>query len=236
MEKSCLDMEEWEFLPDNKTFLGFSHDGAKDVLLKELIVDTDYFSSPSRDVAPPLSSDPTAGDNPNDEAPDKGFKDIGVVPPVTSANQREVVRQVFFKKLKENELVDMKVASNAMEAITPRLEPEQIQFGEEEGKEGAPMVKEKEQTGSEIKGKACGDGFGFTLWNWRLTGIRAFCCVGAAAAATICIFILGGRPQQKQRIHFGIHADDKVDEGLNDAPSSPTTMAHISVEGQYNSA
>ncbi|URD95014.1 hypothetical protein MUK42_30329 [Musa troglodytarum] len=192
-------MEEWEFLPDNKTFLGFSHDGAKDALLKELIVDTDYFSSPSRDVAPPR-------DNPNDEAPDKGFKDIGVVPPVTSANQREVVRQVFFKKLKENELVDMKVASDAMEAITPRLEPEQIQFGEEEGKEGAPMVKEKEQTGSEIKGKACGDGFGFTLWNWRLTGIRAFCCVGAAAAATICISILGGRPQQKQRIH----ADDKV--------------------------
>lgn len=202
-------MEEWEFLPDNKAFLGFSHDGAKDVLLKELIVDTNYFSSPSRDVAAPLSSDPTAGDNPNDEAPTEGFKDIGVVPPVISANQRQVVRQVFFKKLKENELVDMKVASNAMEAITPRLEPEQIRFGEE-GKEGAPMVNEKDQTGSEIKGKACGDGFGFTLWNWRLTGIRAFCCVGAAAAATICIFILGGRPQQKQRIQFGIHADDKV--------------------------
>ncbi|CAL9051410.1 unnamed protein product [Musa banksii] len=234
MEKSCLelDMEEWEFLPDNKAFLGLSHDGAKGVLLKELMVDTNYFSSPSRDVAAPLNSDPTAGDNPNDDAPDEGFNDIGVVPPVTSANQREVVRQVFFKKLKENELVDMKVASNAMEAITPRLEPEQNQLGEE-GKEGAPMVNEKDQTGSEIKGKACGDGFGFTLWNWRLTGIGAFCCV---AAATICIFILGGRPQQKQRIHLGIHADDKRMKAtrLNDALSSPTTKAQVSVEGQYN--
>ncbi|RWW30075.1 hypothetical protein BHE74_00058922 [Ensete ventricosum] len=211
-----MDLEEWEFLPDNKRFPDSGHGGKKDVLLKEIIVDMNYFICPSRPITSKEGLLPviSVGKSSDDAAAGREFKDIGVVAPVIQANQPDVVSQVFFKKLKDNEFVDMKMdspKSSTRGAIMPHAEPEHVQLRENEEEE-METEKEKDRTGPEIKGKACRDGFGFTICNWRLAGIGAFCSMGAAAAATICIFILGGRQQQQRnhKIQFKIYTDDKV--------------------------
>ncbi|CAL9060453.1 uncharacterized protein LOC103990891 [Musa acuminata AAA Group] len=250
MEKTYLemDLEEWEFLPDDKSFLDSGHGSKKDVLLKEIIVDMNYFICPSHPITSKEGLLPVISvGKSSDDAVGREVKDIGVVAPVIQANQPDVVSQVFFKKLKENEFVDMKMdspKSNTRGAIMFHAEPEHVQLKENEEEE---MEKEKDRTGPEIKGKACCDGFGFTICNWRVAGIGAFCSMGAAAAATICIFIFGGRQQQRNhKIQFKIYTDDKrvkqvlqqttrLKQALSAARAAPMTRAHITFGGCYTS-
>lgn len=94
------------------------------------------------------------------------------------------------------------------------------------------------------------EGFGFSIWRWRLTGIGALCSIGVAAA-TICIFMLGGHQRHRQqhqteKIQFQIYTDDKnlkqivqhasrlnqVISASRGAP--PVTRANISFGGYYD--
>ncbi|KAJ8470217.1 hypothetical protein OPV22_024560 [Ensete ventricosum] len=226
MQKTYLemDLEEWEFLPDNKRFPDSGHGGKKDVLLKEIIVDMNYFICPSRPITSKEGLLPviSVGKSSDDAAAGREFKDIGVVAPVIQANQPDVVSQVFFKKLKDNEFVDMKMdspKSSTRGAIMPHAEPEHVQLRENEEEE-METEKEKDRTGPEIK----------------------------AAAATICIFILGGRQQQQRnhKIQFKIYTDDKrmkevvqqttrLKQALSAARAAPMTRAHITFGGCYTS-
>ncbi|CAL9104069.1 unnamed protein product [Musa textilis] len=253
MEKTYLemDLEEWEFLPDSKSFLDSGHGSKKDVLLKEIIVDMNYFICPSHPMASNERLLPVVSvGKSSDDAVGREVKDIGVVASVIHANQPDVVSQVFFKKLKENEFVDMKMdspKSGSRSAITPHAEPEHAQLEENEEEEMEMEKEEEDRTGPEIKGKACWDGFGFTICNRRLAGVGAFCSMGAAAAATICIFIFGGRQQQRNhKIQFKIYTDDKrvkemvqqttrLKQALSAARAAPMTRAHITFGGCYTS-
>lgn len=254
MEKTSIEMDlgEWEFLPESKSFLDFGHEGGKDLFSKEIcfdtkgIVDMNYFICPSpttplihaeekksnpaaseetkRAPPPPIGPEPVAEKKPDDELP-REFKDIGVVPPViVASNHHDAVSQVFFKVMKDNEFVDMKMNSprSNTRGIIPHIEPDPIRFDkdeeEEEEKEVCKvdeMEKDEDHMESEVKGKPCWESFGFNIWRWRLAGIGALCSIGVAAA-TLCVFILGGgRERQKQhhqnqRIQFQIYADEKV--------------------------
>ncbi|WOL04229.1 hypothetical protein Cni_G12950 [Canna indica] len=284
MQKSCLKMEldDWEFIPDSNSFLDFSHDTKNNLLLAELIVDMDYFMPseeehnsifPKQALPPPVPHPTPENKNGKpDESLDREFKDGGVVPPppppppvILLNHHQDVVSQVFFKKLKENEIAERKVESslsswsNARGAIVSHAE--QAHFNEDEEAAHDNLALENspsEEEEMEVEDKACG----FYAWRLRLAGIGAFCSMGAAVtAATFCIMIFGGgggggRLQQKQRIQFSICADDRVvfssiakefnrmkemASRLNQAVpgvrgSAAMRSAHISFGGYYASA
>ncbi|KAG1347597.1 hypothetical protein COCNU_06G014260 [Cocos nucifera] len=234
MEKTSIEMDlgEWEFLPDSKSFVGFGHEGGKDLFPKEIrfdtkgIVDMNYFICPSptsafihaeeEEKSNPATEtkkalpEPVAKKKPDDHEAAKEFKDIGVVPPVIAPNHDPAVSQVSFK-VKENEFVDMKMNSpkSNTRGIIPHIEPDPILFVEHEKEVCKVEEMEEDDLESEVKGKPCWENFGFNIWRWRLAGIGALCSIGVAA---FCILILGGRQrqqQQNQRIQFQIYADDK---------------------------
>ncbi|CAL9052451.1 uncharacterized protein LOC135610865 isoform X2 [Musa acuminata AAA Group] len=93
MEKSCLerDLDDWEFLPDDKSLLDFSHGSQNDLVLKELTLDANYFICPSQSfLEQQQNSEPTMENNSDDDdAEAKGFKDIGVVTPDVESQVRE---------------------------------------------------------------------------------------------------------------------------------------------------
>lgn len=202
-----MELEEWELLPDTESFLELGHEAKRDVVFKELIVDVNYFICPSLPLMDrklsPSSSDPPAEEAQKKELVEE-FKDIAVVLPAAIAvdpHRHDVVSQVFFKKLMDNEFVDMKVESPRGATLT-HLEPE----GKEEEEE-----KEEAEAEDDRKGDGCEP---MNTWNRRLVGVGAFCSLGAAAAATAFMFVLGGRHLQSQqpshRIQFCIYSDDKV--------------------------
>ncbi|KAF9609182.1 hypothetical protein IFM89_013572 [Coptis chinensis] len=149
-------------------------------------------------------------------------------PNLTLGEDQEMISQhVFFKKMKENEFVDIKMDSpkSGGRGIKAQTEAESFQF--EDKKEGleekhdmgnkasTKVGTEKEKLLEEnnskevIKWEESRGGFNFL--NWGLSGIGALCSLGMAAA-TICIFILGSQQrhkhQQNQKLRFQIYADD----------------------------
>ncbi|KAG6516576.1 hypothetical protein ZIOFF_027041 [Zingiber officinale] len=153
----------------------------------------------------PSSSAPPAEEAQKKELVEE-FKDITVVLPAAIAvgpHLHDVVSQVFFKKLTDNEFVDMKVESPRGATLT-HLEPEGKEAEEEEEEDAAKAEDDR-------KGDGCES---MNTWNRRLVGVGTFCSLGAAAAATAFMFVLGGRHRQSQqhnhRIQFCIYSDDKV--------------------------
>ncbi|XP_074586610.1 uncharacterized protein LOC141842299 [Curcuma longa] len=229
-----MELEEWEFLPDADSFLELGHEAKRDVVFKELIVDMNYFICPSLPLVDrklsPSSSAPLAEEAQKKELVEE-FKDITVVLPAAIAvdpHRHDVVTQVFFKKLTDNEFVDMKVESPRGATLT-HLEPEGKEEEEEEEKEEA-----------EAEGDRKGDGCEpMNTWNRRLVGVGAFCSLGAAAAATAFMFVLGGRHLQSQqhshRIQFCIYSDDKRSRGTTTMMllhrATRPNQAHISFGG-----
>ncbi|KAF9661015.1 hypothetical protein SADUNF_Sadunf19G0023900 [Salix dunnii] len=160
-----------------------------------------------------------------------------VVPSVTMPEVKEAdqdsVSQVFFKKMKENEFVDMKLDSPKSSNIKGGFVPPQIDAGStfnfddksdhqgylgdqvlETTKITSPRIKSTENENSaeeEVNWEE--NGSGLNLWKLSLTGIGAICTFGVAAA-TICIFIFGSHQrnkhqQQNQKLSFQIYTDDK---------------------------
>ncbi|KAI4325555.1 hypothetical protein MLD38_030940 [Melastoma candidum] len=174
--------------------------------------------------------------------------------------EQDMVSQVFFKKMKENESVDMKMDSprptspTSRGIVIPQVDAGNFQYddgGENLVSACSPRKKPWKQPhdvdcdGAKEEGVAWeGSKGGFNIWKWSLNGVGALCSFGFAAA-TICIFIIGSSHQNKnQKIQLEIYADDKRMKqvvhhaaGLNKAISavrgSPITRAHITFGGYY---
>ncbi|KAK6941988.1 hypothetical protein RJ641_027365 [Dillenia turbinata] len=140
--------------------------------------------------------------------------------PEKGEGDQDTVSQVFFKKMKENEFVDMKMDSpkSGKRGILPQMEVGSFQFDD---KTEAAIMEDKSSPRMITKGNSDHKevitweehGGGFNIWRWRFTGIGALCSLGFAAA-TICILIFGSRQtnkhdQQNQKLRFQIYADEK---------------------------
>uniref|UniRef100_A0A2P2MTE1 DUF6821 domain-containing protein n=1 Tax=Rhizophora mucronata TaxID=61149 RepID=A0A2P2MTE1_RHIMU len=162
--------------------------------------------------------------------------DISEVPPAIMPKVKDAilgskeadqdsVSQVFFKKMNENEFVDMKMdspKSGTKAFLPPQIDAAAGTFkfdGKSEvldNKVSSPRFKnEKEVAKEEDKAIWEENTGGLNLWKWSFTGFGAICSFGVAAAATICIMILGGHQKSKQQhqnpnFRFQIYTDDKV--------------------------
>lgn len=211
--------EEWEFVPDDG-FLEIPDDGKNKILSRKYV--KNYFICPSQKfvestedsrvpnqlVPLPIHLKPNIQKTPdlelvkeiNIEFTEKiKAQDYNIG--VAEETEQDSVSQIFFKKMKENEF-DMKMDSpkSTGRGILP---PRSV-------KEEDEMVAWEESND---------DGSSVNMWKWSLTGIGAICSFGVAAAATICIIILGSGPknrhhhqQNHQNLRFQIYADDKVCE------------------------
>ncbi|XP_042513354.1 uncharacterized protein LOC122088229 [Macadamia integrifolia] len=220
--------------------------------------------SPNRHVPIPIRLEPPSGKNPDHEF----VKDIAEVPIAMMAEKivaptlegavtgdQDMISQVFFKKLKENEFVDMKMDSPKSGNTGIKLQAElgSIQFEEKDSSilpEEQEMVK-NDYSNSKIKGESNweeGGADGFCFWKLGLSGIGTLCSVGVAAA-TICIFIFGSQKRQKhhqnQKFRFQIYSDDKrikemvnhanrLNHALSSVRGVPLARASISFGGYYD--
>eukprot|EP00268_Persea_americana_P031670 TRINITY_DN30905_c0_g1_i3.p1 TRINITY_DN30905_c0_g1~~TRINITY_DN30905_c0_g1_i3.p1 ORF type:complete len:281 (-),score=69.32 TRINITY_DN30905_c0_g1_i3:1050-1892(-) len=278
-----MDIEEWEILSDDG-FLDFHQRDEKRLLARKSGcdpkggADTNYIicsSPPARQLVPvPIRLEPMVEKNQDREV----AKDIGQVPTVeisvaepvvlekiknlTWEGDQDTISQVFFKKMKDNEFVDMKMDSprskGGSRGLKPQLELGGIQFEEKEDCkcedfDQKEVIFEQETgtkyTGPETKEKGCWEGGKLNIWRWRVTGIGALCSMGVAAAG-VFIFILGGHQRQKQqsqnpKLQFQIYAEDKsikqvvqhasrLNQALSSLREVPLTRAHITFGGYYD--
>ncbi|PON47538.1 Transmembrane protein [Trema orientale] len=285
-----LDLDDgWELIPDDG-FLGYRDDGEKKILYRKWSgsdsdgLMNDYFKHPlannSRKVrekpgnrAPqrvpsqlvpvpiPIHLNPTTtrtrGENP--DAEDEVVPPPTPPPPPIEVDQ-DSVSKVFFKKMKENEFVDMKMDSTSPKSPTTRggFMPPQIDaavFNFDDKVEAMPMVDNmssprmvnmKNISTSELEADSSDDGL--NIWKLGLTGIGAICSFGLAAA-TICILFLGSHHRNKnrlqnQKIRFQIYNDDKrikqvvhqatkLNEAMSAVRGLPLTRAHVTYGGYY---
>uniref|UniRef100_A0A6N2LXA6 DUF6821 domain-containing protein n=1 Tax=Salix viminalis TaxID=40686 RepID=A0A6N2LXA6_SALVM len=178
---------------------------------------------------------------------------------VSSATMAEVkeadqdsVSQVFFKKMKENEFVDMKLDSpKSSNTKGTGFVPPQIDAGstfnfdeknDHQGYLGDQVLDTTKITSPRIK----------ITENEKMLeyeGFGAICTFGVAAA-TICIFIFGSHQrnrhhQQNQKLSFQIYTDDKrikqvvhhatkLNEAIAAARGVPIARAHITYGGYYD--
>lgn len=173
---------------------------------------------------------------------------------------QDSVSQVFFKKMKENEFVDMKMDSPKSPNSTnlmPQVDPGTFNFEDksDQALEGI-NCRSPRKTAMDFEGDrkqepawAEENGGGLNLWKWSLTGIGAICSFGVAAA-TICIIIFGNqhktKHQQNQKLRFQIYKDDKrikqvvqqaskLNEAISAVRGAPMTRAHITFGGYHDS-
>ena len=241
-----MDLEEWEYLPDDG-FLDFSEDGVRKIFIRDNdpnnsrgVFDMNYFICPSPDqpgnwVEPPPLSPRLPKQllplqirlDPPPIVDEEIVKHITKVPSLGALKEadQDTVSQVFFKKMKENEFVDMKMDSpkSGSRGILPQIEAGGFQFEEKDemmennnnhhpskknhlGPAATPDIKEGSWTESS-------GGGGFNVWKWGLTGIGALCSFGVAATS-ICIIIFASGQKNKhnhnQKLRFQIITDDKV--------------------------
>lgn len=166
-------------------------------------------------------------------------KDIGVVPVETKSSQEELMPKVTELLVSDGEdehetfeSSDDKEVDDDM-VVVPEIAPHQ--FAEEE------EIK-KDRTRPEC--------VVFSVGKLKVNGIGALCSFGVAAA-TVCIFLIGGRlqhqqKQQQQKIQLQFYGDDKrmqqvvqQTSRLNQATSSvmgggSSTRANISFGGFYD--
>ncbi|BAF21056.2 Os07g0204100 [Oryza sativa Japonica Group] len=133
-----------------------------------------------------------------DMAVDDECKDIGVdvaVPAETKTSQEETMAA----KVTEEEEEEAFQGSDA-----------KVVDGDDDG--GGEEEEEEEEEGK----KAGAECVVFRVGKLRVNGIGALCSFGVAAAATVCVFLVGGRlqhhhrQQQQHKIQLQLYGDDKV--------------------------
>ncbi|KAI0498002.1 hypothetical protein KFK09_021243 [Dendrobium nobile] len=245
MEKTLQDpletnFEEWEFLPDNSSFLEFGLDDIEDLISNEIIY-TDYFRE-----EPKLIQQTPA----HNQEEDSQFKDISI-------------SHVFFKMINpkvDEEIRELKRPSYELEQSTVEVVVEEIEAAPsvylmEEKVNLAEKGELTEEEGEEEK--AMWEGIGIRIWRWRIMGVGALFSIGAAAAATICVVAFGGREgkqppyrrhqHQSNLLQFHFHNEDqsvnqlveqasRLNQALAAARGTPTMMrtAKISFGGSYD--
>lgn len=268
-----MNLEEWEFLPDNKSFLDCSHECANDpvlpneVWLFDKVIQMDYFicPSPSKDTSSPSSktckelivaSDAITSKKPDDDTA-KDFKSIGTDPPLI-LDSPDPLPCLLFKKIKEDELVNMKLNFPRLPSTREFIMPTAIETRAEELDQRSPVIqnskviireeedKPKDCMEVKVKNKGPLDNFSVCMWRWKFTGIGALCSVGVAAATTLCILISAAACQKHnpKKIQFQLCADDKritqmvqqttrLNQAFLAARGASVTNAHISFGGYY---
>ncbi|XP_044467954.1 uncharacterized protein LOC123197675 [Mangifera indica] len=231
---------------------------------------------PKQLVPVPFDLDSGIGKSPGDEFSKeiiiKTPVDVNFIPSVIAEkiNQGPVigsldadqdsVSQVFFKKMKENEFVDMKMdspKSPTSRSLVPKVDPGTFNFDDktaDQALEGMNCCSPR-KTAMDFEADrkqeptwAEDNGGGLNLWKWGLTGIGAICSFGVAAA-TICIIIYGSqhktKQQQNQKLRFQIYTDDKrikqvvqqaskLNEAISAVRGVPITRAQITLGGYYD--
>ncbi|XP_020590189.1 uncharacterized protein LOC110031365 [Phalaenopsis equestris] len=227
--------DEWEFLPDNSSFLELGLDKIEDLFSNEIIY-TDYFREE------PKLIQQTPADNQEEESQ---LQDISI-------------SHVFLK------IINPKIEEELIESTRSSSEPKQsvseFVVREIEASPSILVMEEKvsfgEMGGSEEEEeKEIWEGIGIGLWRRRFMGAAALFSIGAAAAVTICVVVLGGRegkqPGRRQHrsnlFQFHFHDEQKsmsrvveqasrLNHALAAARGSPTMMrpAKISFGGCYD--
>ncbi|KAF9598904.1 hypothetical protein IFM89_032758 [Coptis chinensis] len=275
-----MDLDDWEYLPD-AGYLDFNHHehSGKGQFSTEKVFDPKgvirpFPTSPHIHKAPLenprvlspvlISLELTVKSNKGQELElnEVPFIDIGVIPPVnkvmnlgTVGADQDTVSRVFFKKMKENEFVDMKMDSpkSSSKGLKLLTDAGSVHFEdkEEAHKTSSEVVKNQEMVSKELytdsnikKGKNW-EGT-LNIWGWKVSGVGALCCIGVVAATTICVFIFGNRRGTKQhhsqKIQFQIHSDDKkikqvfhqqplLSRAISAAKDVPLNEAHIFLGG-----
>lgn len=234
MQKASVEMDLGEWVLVDDRFYEFPK---KPIFRPNGIVDMNYFSSNSEFSSYPslIPKHYNRGENllddkqveAEEEVKDVPVVEISVVAPSYNirpylTGDQDLVSKVFFNKMKKNS--DMKIDSPPR---TPSREPKQqfdmglIQFEREDSSEDVKVVdyeekQEEESKRSEKMQGGCREGGAINIWKWKVQGLGALCSLGVAAAATICIFIVGSRQRQSrlqdQRPRIQIHHDDKVQQ------------------------
>ncbi|KAI3877468.1 hypothetical protein MKX03_026525 [Papaver bracteatum] len=280
MEKHTnqMDLDEWEVLSDDGFFeLHHHHVNDNHRNKKVLTIDSgfdDYFICPSlkksvviKDmnknqlVPVTIELELTKEERKKSEEEQIIVKEMIKVPIVEIktpklvlvGEDQDTISQVFFKKMKENEFVDMKLDSpkSVSRGIkAPAIESGSIQFEDKEEIIENKKIDDQEAVKNYLDSKdernleKSNNGGGLQIWKWRITGIGALCSLGITAA-TICIFIIGSRKKQKhhqqnQKYRIQIYADDKrikqvvhhatkLNHAISAARGVPLTRAHITI-------
>ncbi|GAB4851471.1 hypothetical protein Ancab_030873 [Ancistrocladus abbreviatus] len=198
---------------------------------------------------------------PSSSADTKTPEKTGALEAAAAASvEQETISQVFFKKMKENEFVDMKMDSpkSTNWGFNPQIDVGMHHFEGKDGNFNGDSVekeivgKEKNPKGGNLKeekelGSWEEDNGGLNLLKkWGMTGIGAICSFGFAAA-TICIIVFGSAQKEKQhqhnqKLHFQIYRDDKRmkqvvhhatkwNEAISAVRGAPLATAHITFGG-----
>ncbi|KAL6894289.1 hypothetical protein ACP4OV_008387 [Aristida adscensionis] len=243
----------WELLPDHKSSSSMEecsngHGAAgsgKDQLLlstKLVMINMDHF--PSTSPPPPCDCIPDEEAKkpllvlpPLQHDPDSKFKDIGVVPVPPEEPMPKVTEILISDAEGEEETIKSPAGAKDFDQddeVLVEAAPEQPDgHCAQEQDEGIKRI-------------------GFSLGDLRVSGVGALCSFGVAAA-TFCIFLLGGNQQQQKRqkqnhrkIQLQMCADDEriqqvVQQAsrLNQTMSSvmggaSSTRASISFGGHYH--
>lgn len=220
----AISLDEWELLPDHKSsfFMEECTTGHGTVGDEEA----------KKSILPPLQ-DACAQD------PVIEFKDIGVV-------QTESTRGEFMPKVTEIPISD---AEEEEEMIKCPAGAKEV-CEDEVMVEAVPDLCAEEEEGvkKDRRGLDC---IGFSVGKLRVNGVGALCSFGVAAA-TFCIFLLGGRQQQQQKnrqhnqkIQLQMYADDesiqqvvqqasRLNQAMSSVMGGASTRASISFGGYYD--
>ncbi|XP_065853182.1 uncharacterized protein [Euphorbia lathyris] len=251
-----MDIEDWEILPHGGFLDYHQDDGEKSNRSSsnpKSKFNMNYFVCPSspprmlqsnRVVPVPFQLEPISVSPGEDgmNMPEIKGPDLVLVKEID--DDQDPISQVFFKKMSENEFVDMKMDSPK----SPTKDKGEIL----DTNICSPRIKGnmKVEGGDDDEVNWEENGGGLNLWKWSLSGIGAICSFGVAAA-TVCVIIFGSQQRSKQRDHnqklrFQIYADDKrikqvvhhatrLNEAITAVRGVPIARAHITYGGYYES-
>ncbi|KAK3124730.1 hypothetical protein QOZ80_7BG0591460 [Eleusine coracana subsp. coracana] len=243
------DVWDWEVLPDHMSS-SMCHDSSN-------LADDQETKEP---ITTPPSTDADVHNEPLDEC-----KDIGVVPDETTPSKEKAIPEMADPLATEAE------EEKTFQGPDDSKMVQDDKFDEEEASEGeveektfqSPATKkahdekfdeqEEEDAIKKDEGGARPDCVVFSVGKLKVNGIGALCSFGIAAA-TVCIFLIGGKmqqhhrhqQQQQKKIQLQFYGDDKriqqvvqQTSRLNQAMSSvmgggASTRANISFGGFYD--
>ncbi|GJN22951.1 hypothetical protein PR202_gb10561 [Eleusine coracana subsp. coracana] len=230
MDATCFD--EWEILPDHKSFFmdecsNVDGDvGAKDQLLlgaNPVMVDMDHFTAASHRAPCGCVFDEEAKKPlllPSEDVPVIEFEDNGVV-------QTELKREEAMSKVTEILISDAEEEEEVMKFPEGVKEVDQDEMLAKAAESDHLFTVEDEGVKN----------IGFSVGNLRIHGVGALCSFGVAAA-TFCVFLLGGKQQQtshNHKIKLQMYADDqRIQRVMQQASRLNQTMS--SVMGEASSA
>lgn len=266
-----MDLEEWDLLPD-EGFIDL-HENSSIPNTTTTVIDMNYFQKFSEPQKKKMKNSrvipvPIQFDQGIDEIPEEVIKlPIDQTPKSDDVNQiikeeadfQEPASQVFFKKLKENEFVDMKMDSpkSLNRGILPQFDVGTYQFEDIERKAGNfEKIHEHEQL--PIKKEDVSGNWddhdnkndeGLNIWKLAMTGVGALFSFGFVAA-TVSLVVLGKRRKEgcnnskKQELHFQFYTHDKrlkqvvrratkLNEVISVMRGAPVTQAHITIGGYH---